>query len=170
MIKRVLYNSDTGDIDAFLPTTLSSEFVDADLQLYCSCNGDESNLTELSGAKTLLQSKVYDNINSRTAELIDYGIVYKDVRFWCNQEAQQNYTGLYVKKDSALVTYPYTVWDGTGSVSISASDEMDLFCSNVMTHVQTQRVYGRMLRDSLSGLTEVELINYEDPRGAISGE
>ena len=119
--------------------------------------------------KQQIMPRIIENIDLRTIELIDYGIEYKGVRFWTDQIAQQNYTGLYVKRDSPLITYPYTVWDGTGSVSISGSDEMDLFCSNVMAHVQTQRVYGKQLRDSLNEMTAEEVGQFEDPRGPLSG-
>jgi len=164
MIRRVQYDSDTGAISGFISTTLTGEYISDNLELYCSVDGSETNISELSGAQDLLEAIQWTNVNTKTEELINYGIEYEGVRFWTNQEAQQNYTGLYIKKDSPLVTYPYTIWDGTGSVEITGSNQMDEFCSLVMIHVQTERVTGKTIRESLSGLTSLELVNYVDPR------
>jgi len=164
MIKRVIYDQSTGDINGMLATDITNEYINEQLELYCVVDGNETNITELSAAKPLLIDKQWDRINVKTEELINYGIVYKGVRFWTDQNAQQNYTGLYIKKDSPLVQYPYTIWDGTGSVSITGADQMDEFCSLVMIHVETQRVMGKTIRESLSGLTELELVNFVDPR------
>lgn len=164
MIKRVIYNSETGSISGFLPTDIETEFCGDEGQLYCSVEGTETSVNDLSGAQELILAKTYEDINSKTEELINNGIEYKGTRFWCDQTAQQNYTGLWLKRDSE-VTYPYTIWDGTGSVQITGSDEMDVFCTNLMKHVETQRVTGKTIRDTVSGNTAVELLNFVDPRG-----
>lgn len=164
MIRRVIYDSDTGAISGFIATTVAEEYVSDNLELYCSVEETETNISELSGAQDLLEAKQWTNVNTKTEELINYGIEYEGVRFWTNQEAQQNYTGLYLKRDSDLVEYPYTIWDGTGSIEITGAAHMDTFCSLIMTHVQTQRVTGKTIRESLSGLTSLELVNYVDPR------
>ena len=163
MIKRIMYDRE-GNINVFLPTSMTTEFVSDDLQLYCDCNGTESTLSEIPSLKGLLIQKHTEQINKKTEELINYGIVYRDVRFWCTQEAQQNFTGLYIQKDAPIITYPYTIWDGENAVDIVDSQEMETFCLLVMEHVQTQKIRGKRLRSDLSLLTEVELLHYTDPR------
>jgi len=164
MIKRIKYDKSTGDINAFLATSIVTDYINDELELYCEAAGTETNITELSGVKSLLVDKQWANVTSKTEELINYGFEYEGVRFWTNQEAQQNYTGLYIMKDSALVTYPYTIWDGTGYVDIQNVEQMEEFCSLVMEHVETARVTGKIIRETLSGMSELELVNFVDPR------
>ena len=163
-MKRLVYNKQTGQLSGFLPTSLSGEFIDSKMNIYCEVNGDEENIDQISEVKSLLIKYQYDNINKNTEDLITSGIVYQGVRFWTDDKAQQNYTALYVKRNDPEVQYPYTIWDGTGSVSLSDSSQMEDFCDKVMEHVQTQRVTGKQIRSTLETLTEVELLNFVDPR------
>jgi hypothetical protein len=99
---------------------------------------------------------VKDKFNRETAEIIYNGIEYEGVQFNCDALAQQNFTGLLIKKDA--IPYPYEVWEGDCFVSIKNSLEMDTICNKIFTFISVTRAVRRHKRDTLQDKTTEELI------------
>lgn len=162
MIKRVVYNRSNGQILKFLPTNKTTSYISNDFDLYVEVEGNEALLSNISGLKELLLEKVKTNINKKTEDLIDNGFEYQGINFRTDQIAQQNFTGLFNVKE--MLSYPYTIWDGDESLDVPSEAELANFCITVLQFVESKRQEGKALRDNLSSLSEINLINYVDPR------
>jgi hypothetical protein len=124
----------------------------------------ENALLEINGLDTwenAYQTR-YNEVTSRTEELINAGTTYNGVLFHCDIIAQQNFTALYIKRNT--LSYPYTVWDGNNSVHIQDAAEMEAFYNAGMSFVESKRIEGKVLRDSLSSMTLQELRDFSDTR------
>ena len=106
----------------------------------------------------------YTEVTEKTSTLIDApGYVFRSVPFHTDIVAQMNFSGLFAVR--AGLTYPYTVWDGDGSIELADEADLTAFCMGVMAHIETARRTGKAVRDSLKSMTLEELLAFVDPRG-----
>jgi hypothetical protein len=105
----------------------------------------------------------YGEVTDKTSEIIDGpGYIYRSVPFHTDMVAQMNFSGLFAVRSG--LSYPYTVWDGDGSVELADEQDLTAFCMGVMAHIETVRRQGKAVRDSLKDMTLEQLLNFTDPR------
>jgi hypothetical protein len=113
----------------------------------------EGNIPEPAYSLEELYNKKYNEVTQKTELLINgNSFVYNNVNFYTDDIFQRNFLTLLVVKDS--LTYPYMIWDGNNFLNIADSNEMLYFCQLAITHIQTIRITGKILRDTLKQQAE----------------
>ena len=107
----------------------------------------------------ILDKKEY--INTNTDALILNGFVEYDVRWYLTAEVQINFIGLESNIDS--LTFPYTMWAGDLSCEIT-KEQLQALCTDIMAFKTACLTSGKTLRDSLSSLSDEELVAFVDSR------
>lgn len=124
----------------------------------------QGNIPDSEFTKDELYNKRYQEVTTKTSQILDNnGFVYNNVHFYTDLTAQFNWNCLMIQKD--VLTYPFEIWDGEQHLTFNDSTSLLLFLQSAFQYVYEKRYEGKLIRDSLAGMTYNELLNFVDPRG-----
>lgn len=113
-----------------------------------------------------LRECVRTDINNVTDDLfLTTTITYGGIEFPIKKENQFDYKAVVDEARAGFLEYPYMI-KGSGSTyyNIANLDDANAFYLSGMTAIQTILRTGWALKDSLSGMTMQELLDFSDPR------
>lgn len=111
-----------------------------------------------------LYTNCYNLVTQKTSEILDgKGFCFNNVHFYTDLTAQFNWNCLMIQKD--VLVYPFEIWDGEQHLTFNDSASLMQFLQAAFQYVYEKRYEGKLIRDSLAGMTYEELLNFIDPRG-----
>lgn len=77
---------------------------------------------------------------------------------------QQNMHVVMTGMMAQMIPFPYSVWQGTKSLTLPTQADVAAFLTGFWRHIETVRRTGAAIRAALSLLSDEELKNFTDPR------
>lgn len=171
MIKRIVLknNNDqiTTQIAAILPTNVSEEKIiinNIGKNIYLNVNGNETDISEISNFKPKYNSSLYLAINNKTDEILKTGFTWNNITFSLDQEHLSDYKDTVTYLKEGILQFPYEIKGDNNESIMLTTGNIDSFFNTGLTYKETITREGWNIKNSLSGKTELELLNFVDPR------
>lgn len=171
MIKHIVlkYENEqvTTNIAAMLSTTVTNETViltEAGRNIYLNITGTETNLSEIVTFKPEYIKALYTKINTKTDNFLKIGFTWNNILFSLDQEHLNDYRDTVNYLKAGVLQYPYEIKGSNNQSTNLTADNIDSFFTTGLTYKETITKEGWTIKTSLSEKTELELLNFVDPR------
>lgn len=181
MIKRILLKGNTTDISAIFPTNSKEESVTVSTKslidektgltetiytrnIYLDVAGNETNVSQIPTFKSEYIKALIKNINTLTDKKLKDGVIWNNVTFCLDKEHLDDYRDTVTFLKQGVLQYPYTIKGQNNQYVELTAENVDSFFTTGLTYKETTYQEGWTITNTLTDKTELELINFVDPR------